>query len=189
MPDSIWKSTLEEFRGQVASSAPVPAGVSVAAVSATLGLSLLMKVLEITRKRKDFSGDPRKIEDLLTTARTESERLKQYADDDIVAYAEYMARRRSPEETAALRKAIEVPLGAARSAASGIKLCADATKMTPASIAPDLGTAANLLAGAVRSILLSVESNALHLTDHEFQQEVQREIEALRQLAKNHQRW
>jgi formiminotetrahydrofolate cyclodeaminase len=185
MADSIWRSTLEEFRGQIAGSAPVPAGVSVAAVSATLGLSLLMKVLEITRKRKDFSGDPRKIEDMLTSARTESERLHQYADDDVLAYAEYMATRNAT----ALRKAIEVPLEAARSAASGIKLCADASEMAPASVAPDLGTATILLAGAVRSILLSVESNALHLTDREFQLEVQREVETLKQLAKKHQQW
>jgi formiminotetrahydrofolate cyclodeaminase len=185
MADSIWKSKLEEFRVQVASRAPVPAGVSVAAVSATLGLNLLIKVLEITRKRKDFSGDPRKIEEWLTSARTESDRLKQYADQDVVAYAEYMATRNA----AALRKAIEVPLGAARAAAAGIKLCADAADITPASIAPDLGTATILLTGAVRSILLSVESNALHLTDQEFQREVQRDVESLRELAKKHQRW
>ncbi len=181
MAESIWKSTLEEFRSQLASRAPVPAGVSVAAVAATLALGLLIKVLEITRNRKDFRGDPRKIEEWLTSAQTESERLKQYADEDVVAYAEYMANRNATK----LRKAIEVPLGAARSAAAGIKLCTDAADITPASIAPDLGTAANLLACAVLSIVLSVESNASHLGDQEFQLE----IANLRELAKKHQRW
>jgi formiminotetrahydrofolate cyclodeaminase len=187
MADSIWKSTLEEFRDQLASRDPVPAGVSVAAVSASLGLSLLIKVLEITRKRKDFQGDPGKMEELLASARAESRKLERCADEDIVAFAEYMANRRSPNEAAALRKAIDVPLGAARAAASGLKLCAEAAATTPPSIAPDLGTAALLLAGSVHAILLSVESNALGLTDVQLQAEVNCEVESLKQLAKKHQ--
>jgi len=189
MPDSIWKSTLEEFRDQLAGRDPVPAGVSVAAVSASLGLSLLMKVLEITRRRKDFDGDPAKIEKMLDSARAESRELERYADEDIAAFAEYMASRGTPNQALALRKAIETPLAAARAAASGLKLCADAVVITPASIAPDLGTAAVLLAGSVRAMLLSVESNALRLTEPEFQENIAREVESLKQLAKNHQQW
>jgi formiminotetrahydrofolate cyclodeaminase len=189
MKDSIWKSTLEEFRDQLAGRDPVPAGVSVAAVSASLGLSLLMKVLEITKKRKDFDGDPEKIEEMLDSARAESRELERYADEDIVAFAQYMASRRTSNQAAALRKAIETPLAAARAAASGLKLCTAAAAITPASIAPDLRTAAVLLAGSVRAMLLSVESNALRLTDREFQDDIAREVENLKQLAKNHQQW
>src|SRR5271165_3554116 len=118
MADSIWKSTLGQFRDQLAGSAPVPAGVSVAAVSASLGVSLLIKVLEITRRRKDFHGDPEKIEQLLISARAASRELDRYADEDVAAFAAYMASRRTPNEAAALRIAIETPLAAARSAAS-----------------------------------------------------------------------
>ena len=189
MADSIWKSTLDEFRDQLASRDPVPAGVSVAAVSASLALSLLIKVVEITRRRRDFQGDPAKIEELLASARAESKKLLQYADEDVAVFAEYMASRRTPNEAAALRKAIEVPLQAARAAASGLKLCADSAAITPTSIAPDLGTAALLLKASVRAILLSVESNALRLTDPEFQDEVRREIDDLKHLAKNNQQW
>jgi formiminotetrahydrofolate cyclodeaminase len=112
-----------------------------------------------------------------------------YADEDVAAFAAYMANRRTPNEAAALRKAIEVPLRAVRAAASGLKLCADSAAITPTSIAPDLGTAALLLAASIRAILLSVESNALRLTDPEFQDEVRREVEILKHLAKNHQHW
>jgi formiminotetrahydrofolate cyclodeaminase len=189
MAESIWKSTLREFRGQLASRDPVPAGVSVAAVSASLGLSLFIKVLEISRARKDFQGDGGKIEALLAAARAESKKLEYYADEDIVAFAGYMTSRRTPNEAAALRRAIEIPLAAARSAASGLKLCADAAGMTPASIAPDLGTAALLLGSSIRGMLLSVESNALRLSDPELRDEVARDVEILKQLAKNHQQW
>ena len=189
MAASIWKSTLEEFREQLASRDPVPAGVSVAAVSASLALGLLMKVLEITRKRRDFQGDPQKIEELLAAVRTASNKLSQYADEDIVAFAEYMASRRSPAAEAALQKAIEVPLSAARAAATGLRLCVEGSGMVPASIAPDLGTASLLLGGSIQAMLLSVESNAMRLSDAHSQDQVRREVETLAELAKKHQRW
>jgi formiminotetrahydrofolate cyclodeaminase len=189
MPESVWKSTLADFRDRLAGRESVPAGVSVAAVSASLGLSLLIKVIEISRKRKDFAGDPAKIEALLAQARAESAKLDRSADEDIVAFAEYMASRGTPGEAVALEKAIQTPLGAARAAAAGLQLCSEAMAVTPASIAPDLGTAALILAGSVRSMLLSVESNSLRLTDRESRAQIAREVEELKLLAKNHQQW
>jgi methenyltetrahydrofolate cyclohydrolase len=191
MPDSIWKSTLEDFRAQLASRDPVPAGVSAAAITASLALSLLIKVLEIARNRRDFRGDPGKVEELLTAARVESSKLAQYADEDTAAFAAYMASRGKPNEPAALllRKAIEIPLEAARTAAEGLKLCAGAVPMTPASIQPDLGTSTLLLAASVRAMLLSAESNAQRLADPDFQREVAREVENLKLVAQNHHEW
>jgi formiminotetrahydrofolate cyclodeaminase len=191
MPDSIWKSTLEEFRAQLAGRDPVPAGVSTAAITASLALSLLIKVLEIARNSRDFRGDPGKIEEMLASARAESSKLARYADEDAAAFAAYMASRGTPNEPAALllRKAIEIPLEAARAAAMGLKLCAGAIPMTPASIQPDLGAAAFLLTASVRAMLLSAESNAQRLADPDFQREVAGEVENLKLLAQNHQPW
>jgi formiminotetrahydrofolate cyclodeaminase len=189
MADSVWKSTLDEFRHQLAGRDAVPAGVSAAAVSASLGLSLLVKVIEIARKRRDFRGDPAKVEELLASALRESQTLARCADEDIVAFAEYMASRGTPGEAVALHKAIQTPLGAARAAAAGLELCTEARAITPASLAPDLGTAALVLAGSVRGILLSVESNALRLADRESREKIAREAEILKLLAKNHQEW
>jgi formiminotetrahydrofolate cyclodeaminase len=191
MPDSVWKSTLENFRGQLASRDPVPAGVSTAAITASLALSLLIKVLEIARNRRDFRGDAGKVEQLLAAVREQSANLAQYADEDAAAFAAYLASRSTPNEPAALllRKAIEIPLEAARAAAEALKLCAEAVPITPASIQPDLGTAGILLDASVRAMLLSVESNAKRLADSEFQREVAREIENLKLLAQNHHEW
>lgn len=189
MADSVWKSTLEDFRDRLAGRESVPAGVSVAAVSASLGLSLFIKVLEIVRNRKDFAGDPAKIEALLAEAQAESAKLDRAADEDIGAFADYMASRGTPGEAVALQRAIQSPLAAARAAAAGLQLCAEAGALTPSSIAPDLGTAALILAGSLRSMLLSVESNALRVTDRESRAEIAREVDELKQLAKKHQQW
>jgi formiminotetrahydrofolate cyclodeaminase len=166
MSDSIWTATLASFRDRVASAEPAPAGVSAAAVSATFGLGLLIKVLEIASKRKDFSGDRDLVVALLDEARTSSQTLSQLADEDIAAFNQYLEclRRKEPTD-AAIRKAIEVPLSVARTAASGLDLCEKATGMVHAFIAPDLGTASILLRGAVRAALLSVNLNAQQLRE------------------------
>jgi formiminotetrahydrofolate cyclodeaminase len=166
MSDSIWTATLASFRDRVASAEPAPAGVSAAAVSATLGLGLLTKVLEIASKRKNFSGDRELVAALLDEARTSSQTLSQLADEDIAAFNQYLEclRRKQPTD-AAIRKAIEVPLNVARTAASGLDLCEKATGMVHAFIAPDLGTASILLRGAVRAALLSVNLNAQQLRE------------------------
>ena len=164
----------------------MPAGVSVAAVSATLGVSLLQKVLEIVAKRKSFAGDPGELSSVRQAAKNEAERLARCADEDIAAYRAYLAARRlktGDAEASSLRAVIETPLQAARSALSGLDLCAAAAGMVKGAVAADLGTAAILLAGAVRALLLSVDVNLRQLPDREVMVEC-REIEAqtLRQL-------
>ncbi len=181
----IWKATLESFRESVASGEPAPAGVSVSAVSATLGISLLQKVLEIVAKRKSFAGDRGRLASLRQAADNESERLTQCADEDVTAYRAYMEARRvkAADVETALRDVNETPLRAARSALAGLDVCADAAGIVNGAVAADLGTAAILLAGAIRAMLLSVDVNLQQHPDRETSVE-RREIEekALRQL-------
>jgi len=166
MSDSIWSTTLSAFRDRIAGLEPVPAGVSAAAVSATLGLGLLTKVLEIASHRKDFSGDRELVDSLLHEARNRSQLLVHLADEDIVAFHQYLDCLRRKESTgAAIRKAIEIPLSVARAASSGIKLCEQATGLVHAFVAPDLATAAALLSAAVRSTLRTVEFNVEQLPE------------------------
>jgi methenyltetrahydrofolate cyclohydrolase len=185
--NGIWKATLESFRDSVASAEPAPAGVSVSAVSATLGVSLLQMVLEIVAKRKSFAGDRGELSSLRQAAKNEADRLARCADEDIAAYRAYIAARRlktgDAEAARSLRAVLETPLQAARSALSGLDLCAAAAGMVNGAVAADLGTAAILLAGAVRALLLSVDVNLRQLPDREVMVEC-REIEAraLRQL-------
>ena len=171
MAAHIWDSTLENFRSAVASGEAMPAGVSVCAASASLGFGLLAKVLKVSGRRKDFSGNPAKLEALLESARAESKRMMQFGEDDIATFNAYMATTRLPQVTdaerearkravdAAVRKAIEGPFAAARAAASGIGLCGDAAGMAHAVVAADLGAATSLLAAAMRVFLLCTDSN------------------------------
>jgi formiminotetrahydrofolate cyclodeaminase len=166
MTDSIWTAALATFRDRVAGLEPVPAGVSVAAVSATLGLGLLIKALEIASKRKDFSGDRELVATLLHEARNKSQILAHLADEDIAAFHQYLdCLRRKESTSSAIRKAIEVPLAVARASAASVTLCEQATGLVHAFVAPDLATAAALLAAAVRSTLGTLEFNVQQLPE------------------------
>jgi methenyltetrahydrofolate cyclohydrolase len=166
MSDSIWTDTLEQFRNRIASIEPVPAGVTAAAVSGTLALALLAKVLQVTRNRRDFAGDGDLLGRLLEEARNTFQKLSHLADDDVTVYHEYLdgLRRKHPTD-AAIRKTIDVPLNVARTAWFGMSLCEEAAGHVHKVVAPDLGIAAGLLAGVVRSTLVTVNSNIQQLPE------------------------
>jgi methenyltetrahydrofolate cyclohydrolase len=165
MAASIWSDNLAEFRDKTGGTNPVPAAVSVSAVTASLALALLIKVLEITRKRKSFSGDPAPIARLIEAATRESAHLARLADDDIDAFNRYLecVRNKLPAGDA-MREATQVPLEAARAAVRGLTLCMEATQLCSERLtSSDLGAAAALLSGAAKAMLLSVESNLRHI--------------------------
>jgi methenyltetrahydrofolate cyclohydrolase len=184
--DSIWTGTLAAFRDRVAGLDPVPAGVSAAAVSGTLGLGLLTKVLEIATKRKDFAGDRDLVSALLNDARRLSETLSRLADEDIAAFHEYLdCMRRKQPTGAAMRQAIEVPLQVARAAASGLDLCDQSAGLVHAFVAPDLGTASTLLTATLESCLLTVTFNIQQLMEGDpYRSEVTSELSRLASQSK-----
>jgi formiminotetrahydrofolate cyclodeaminase len=186
MESPIWSATLSEFRESAGGTAPVPAGVAISAITGSLALALLTKVLEITRRRRAFAGDARKIEALADDARRESAGLARLADEDVRAFLHYMDRRRRSEPTGeAMREAIRVPMQGARAAVRGLDLCRESSPMCSTGMtAADHGVAATLLSGVLRAMLLSVESNLRELpADDPFGAEIGAELARLRVLA------
>jgi formiminotetrahydrofolate cyclodeaminase len=153
MPASLWDQTLAEFRERLATRESVPAGVSVAAVSATFALGLLVKILDIASKRRDFAGDHALAQNLINDARVLMEVLARQADEDIVAYQH------------SAQAAIEVPLDVARATASGLALCDQAAALIHAAVAPDLTTAHALLTAAGQAVAKTTEANIQRLPE------------------------
>lgn len=157
--------------------APPSGIVSVAAASASLALRVLKGVLEVAaRKHKE-----REITALVDSAAREAETLARLAEEDGGAYAAYVQarRKRGANVQAALRRAIETPLEAARSAAAGIDLCREALAFSRGTIAADVGGAAVVLAGAVRAILCCVEANLGAIEDAAFARPIDAEKRGL----------
>ena len=98
--------------------------------------------------------------------RAESSNLAQLADDDVAAFHLYLEcthEGRAAEAQAAMRKAIEVPMEAARCGVRGIELCAEAADVVAGTLASDLRVAETLVRGAVRGLLTTVQVNIAEL--------------------------
>ena len=144
----------------------MPAGVAVAAVSSSLALGLLAKVLTVTGRRKSAAGDLARLESLAAAAAASSRRRSQLAEDDVAAFEAYLTANRAPSSTeqerekrrgavdSALARTIEVPLAAAQETAVGLELCTDALPLVPRELAADVGVTTALLEGARRGFLL-----------------------------------
>lgn len=173
--DDLSRVTLESFRQEVAGQQPMPAGVSIAALSAGFALALVAKVLAVSGRRDKLAGNTAGIGPLTAAAQAASQRMSQVASNDIGAFAAYLAARRLPRTTepehearqqainSAVRDAIDLPLTAAQEAAAGLQLCKEASGFIPPALAADLGVAATLLASALRSFLLCAQSNVSQL--------------------------
>jgi formiminotetrahydrofolate cyclodeaminase len=154
MEASIWTGTLAGLLEKTAATEPVPAGVAISAVTASLALALLSKVLGIAARKKRFAAERPKLEELLHAARAESSRLTSLADEDIEAFHKYLESKHQ-----ATRKAIEIPMEAARAAVRGLGLCAEAAHLIRGLTASDVASAAELLRGAVHGMLVTVDFN------------------------------
>jgi formiminotetrahydrofolate cyclodeaminase len=176
MSASIWSGTLAEFRDKVRGTDPVPAGVSISAVTASLALSLIAKVLRVRHAETA----------LLDAVELESAQLAQLADSDIRAFERYMdcVRSKQPKDEA-MRIAIDIPLAAARSALHGLELCREATAIFSTGLtAADLGTATSLLRSAAQAMLLSAEANLAYLPPGDpFRAGTAAEVEGLRRIS------
>ena len=171
MDASIWTGTLAGLLEKTAATEPVPAGVAISAVTASLALALLAKVLGIAVRKRKFAAEREQIEDLLHGARAESSRLTSLADEDIEAFHKYLETNHQ-----ATRKAIEIPMEAARAGVRGLRLCAEAARIIRGLTASDVASAATLLEGAVRGMLVTVDFNLQEMTaDSEFSMGVETE--------------
>jgi formiminotetrahydrofolate cyclodeaminase len=195
MTQSVWDLKLGEVRDRMIAGGPMPGGVALSTVVASLALGLVAMVLKVTAARRDFAGDRDRLDWLRQRASDEARRIGEYGDADIAAYEAYLAALRIPRDRAderrtavraALRRAIEVPMEAARAITGAIELCVEALPMVSRLVAPDLGAAAGMLGSAVRTILISVDYNVEQLSfDPDLQTEVvaqRRELEAMATL-------
>jgi formiminotetrahydrofolate cyclodeaminase len=139
MNASLWDTPLGAVTDDVAGAQPAPAGVAAAAIAATLGVSLLIKTLEISGQRPDLRSAAHQI----------AVELRAAADADCTAIR---ASLRSPE-------AMSVPLQAAQAAIRGLALCTEAEPLISGLLAADLRAGRELLFGSALAILTCIDAN------------------------------
>jgi formiminotetrahydrofolate cyclodeaminase len=174
--DTLWSGGLAAFRDATASSEPTPGGGSVAGVSATLGLGLVIMAIEISARRKD-AARPGETAALIERARRLLDQLSADADADVHAFRAYMAALKLPKVTdeekagrkqalaAAGLRATETPLLAARHIIEALYLANAAEPLAHPHVVSDVGAGTALLEGALKAILFNVDVNLPSLAD------------------------
>jgi methenyltetrahydrofolate cyclohydrolase len=174
---TVWDLTLAEFRWKTASHEPVPGGGSVAMVSASLGMALVIMALEITLRNPKTRPPHGNAERLLARAKAHLAVLGEHPDADIDAFNAYMTALRLPkrnpteakERAFAMQQALHLatsrPLAAARDAIAGLDLALEIANSVTSHLMSDVGAGATLLGGAVSAVLLNVDINVTHIDD------------------------
>jgi formiminotetrahydrofolate cyclodeaminase len=181
---------MADFRNRTATGSPTPGGGAVAAVTATLGVGLVVMGLEVTSR----GAEPKTLatlDPLLSSGRELLERQSAYADRDLVVFDEYMRARSLPQgseaEKAARRErlqralasATEVPLAAGHDIAAAIELSRQVVAICKPQVFGDVAAGADLLAGSLTAVLRSVDANLRGLVEGPLRTRLEEEWTAL----------
>jgi formiminotetrahydrofolate cyclodeaminase len=170
---SLFDLTVSELRDRTASAAPTPGGGSVACVSATLGLALVVMAVEVTAK----SSADAEILDWLVRARRLLEHLSTHADRDVEVFESYMRAFGLPRDDdaqkadrkAAIAEALitctSAPLAAAADMVEALRLGKAIAHRVKKGIRSDVLAGADLLAGATQAVLRGVDVNLASMRD------------------------
>ncbi|GEM45062.1 cyclodeaminase/cyclohydrolase family protein [Deinococcus cellulosilyticus] len=168
---SLWNQGIQELLDQTASDAPTPGGGSVAGLTASFGLGLVIMALEISKPKKN--ADVTGIDALLIEARELLTILKTHADRDVAAFERYMDALKLPKGTEerktavkdATRNAALTPLEAAKDVLRALQLGERAAALAHNSIISDVGAGVAVLQGAGQAFLLTVDMNLKYDAD------------------------
>jgi formiminotetrahydrofolate cyclodeaminase len=166
-----------EWLEALGSSAPAPGGGAAAAMTAGIGAALVEMVGNLTIGKPAFAEHEAHVTAVRDAARELRARALAEVDRDAAAFSELMAVYRLPKDTdqqkaarrqviqAATRRAADVPLEVAATAAEVARLAAQLPGRSNPNVLSDVGVAASAAAAAIESAAINVEVNLATLTD------------------------
>lgn len=170
---SVWTQRLAEFRAATAARQPTPGCGAAAAVTADIGLALVLKGLRISEAH---GSDPVRHE-LLQAAEALLGRPGAFADDDMQAFDDYLSAARHGEvedKQAAARQACAVPLALAHCCLEALELAVDAWPRTDPIVQSDVQAGAVLIHAGLSAALINVDADMASLDDAAAQDQVGR---------------
>ncbi|MGO2083416.1 cyclodeaminase/cyclohydrolase family protein [Vagococcus sp.] len=182
---------VHEFMTVLGSNEPAPGGGSAAALSATMGASLVKMVAELTKGKKKYVEFEELTHEVLVEATRLQDELLQSIDKDTEAFNEVSAVFSMPKETeehkAARREAMQKALqGAAISPFNMMTLMVATLKVTEKAVGKsnvnavsDLGVAALNLKAGLQGAWLNVLINLSGIKDETFVKTYREKGEAL----------
>ncbi len=180
-----------DYLKETASSAPVPGGGSVAAVSASLAAALSEMVAGLTVGRKGFEGVHEEMEDICAAAADMRMHCTEDIDRDPEAYRKVINAFKMPKKTAAdkasrtraIQKAMKgaalVPLALAERVCRIIEMAGSVVQHGNPNAATDGAVAAMMARSAGLAAIYNVRINLTAIKDDEFVNEITRKIDIL----------
>jgi formiminotetrahydrofolate cyclodeaminase len=175
---SLWSLPAAQLRDQVASLKPTPGGGSVSIITATLGLALVHKGVNVSLKRS--ASDPtrhQRLSGLSAELTSLTTTLRAFADADCAAFESYIQARSLPHtsdiETAARKAAMqagllrstEIPLESAATMVQALTFAEEVIALTDRQVISDVFAGAILLQASLKAVLLNVDANLSGIAD------------------------
>lgn len=191
MEAKAFDHTVSDFLDLLASGAAAPGGGSAAALSGAAGAALVSMVCHLTIGKARYADVETEMRDVLDRAEALRHELQELAQADLEAFKRLSAAYKLPRTTdadlairrdaiqASLRRATEIPLRTARTAAAVLSLCPAVAERGNQAAVSDAGVAALLAQAGVRSALLNVEINLRLLEDAIYVRQVRAEVARL----------
>ncbi len=164
--ETLWSQSLTRFRDAVAAPSPTPSCGAAAVVSANLGLALVLMALRTSQAKQPQAGGAA----LIAQGESLLHRLADYADADVLAFADYIEalkhdQSQAPNRQRAARRTSAVSLRAARCCARALALARQARPHTAGALTSDIEAGALLLHAGLSALLINLEVDLGELVD------------------------
>jgi formiminotetrahydrofolate cyclodeaminase len=185
------KLPVEEFSQVLGSNSPAPGGGSVAALSGSLGASLVSMVCKLSIGKADYEAFQVELVEALNQAHILSDSLLERVDLDTEAFNSVMAAFKMAKQTGdekkarseaiqtGFKQAVQSPLGIARECLEVLRLTKNLLGKSNSSALSDLGVASLQAYAGLEGAIMNVKINIPSIRDENFTTDTSREISAL----------
>jgi len=178
-------ASVEKYLEDLSSRRSVPGGGSASALSAALGASLNLMVIEYSMKKAGSSAEDKEFVVLKTKQKESMAKLSEYIDEDCEAFGELIKAHSSGEDLQdKYKRAATVPMGICRQCCASLEVTTVMLGNYNKMLATDVGGAAFLLESAFFSAELNVAVNLDHIEDGKFVQSFRDELASMKEEIK-----
>lgn len=181
---SLWSQSLTQFRDAVAEPSPTPSCGAAAVVSANLGLALVLMALRTSQAKQPRAERGA----LIPQVETLLHRLADYADADVLAFADYIDalghdQTLEPNRQRAARRTSAVSLDAARCCDEALALAQQARPLTASTLGSDIEAGALLLHSGLSALLINLDVDLRELVDDDERRRLSEARQRLQDVA------
>jgi len=175
-----FENSIKQYVDDLSAKLPAPGGGSAAALTSTLGVSLILMVLSYTLGKEKYKKFEAELNPALAAAKELKKKLSILIDKDVEAYKKVSATFSSEDGTIrekSLKDAASVPIEICNCSYEALKVCKNIMDKTNKNLITDIAVAAEFLEAAHNSALFNIKINLKGIKDSEFSKNIEKVIE------------